>query len=417
MNGKLPLFILLGSSWAMAQANVINDNAAPEPAEEKQSGQRIEIIQVTPMAPMAPLAPMAPMSPMTPMTPITPLPPLAALADIPDGKHINTIISSAMSQAFSGMQGMQSIKPVKNAPYSAEIVTEKTQTLADGNQISNKTTSVSYRDNAGRTRQEIRDSKGTVQHILIVDPVDNVRYLLMPEKKTATKISVGKELDDKLASVKEKLEKMKQEGKTVHVETLRNGDEVTVKRIERKNGDDKAEGSKDTREQVQVRVIRAGTGAATVVAGASTGSDLQIAHAETLQLTSNFADLIKMGPLPMAFTDTRWTAKGNTKDLGSRDIDGVRAEGKMRSYQIPAGEIGNKNAITVSSETWYSPELQMTVYSKQSDPRTGEWSYRLNNLKRTEPASSLFSIPEGYTVREMPTASRIVIEKREEKKP
>ncbi|MBC3915971.1 hypothetical protein H8L32_00605 [Undibacterium sp. CY18W] len=410
MNVKLHLFILLSSTWAMAQANVINDIAAPEPAEEKQSSQRLQIVQMTPMTPMTPVTPVAPMSPMTPITPIAPiapLPPLAALADLPDGKHISTIVSSAMNQAFVGLQGMQSIKPVKNAPYSVEIVTEKTQTLADGNQISNKTTSLSYRDNAGRTRQEVRDSKGTVQHILIVDPVDNVRYVLMPEKKTATKIRIGKDLDDKLASVKEKLEKMKQEGKTVQVETTRNGDEITVKRIERKNGDDKTEGNKETREQVQVRVIRAG----------GSNSDVQIAHAETLQLNGNFTDLIRMGPLPMAFTDSRWTTKGNAKDLGSRDIDGVRADGKMRSYQIPAGEIGNKNAITVSSETWYSPELQMTVYAKQSDPRTGEWSYRLNNLKRTEPAASLFSIPEGYTVKETPVASRVVIEKREEKKP
>src|SRR5437868_271942 len=45
-------------------------------------------------------------------------------------------------------------KVVKNAPYSAEAVTEMTQRLADGNRISNKTTATTYRDSEGRTRRE-----------------------------------------------------------------------------------------------------------------------------------------------------------------------------------------------------------------------------------------------------------------------
>ena len=59
----------------------------------------------------------------------------------------------------------------------------------------------------------------------------------------------------------------------------------------------------------------------------------------------------------------------------------------------------------------------MTVYAKQTDPRTGEWNYRLNKLKRTEPAANLFGIPEGYTVKEIPVTPKITVEKREEKKP
>src|SRR5438874_1375566 len=45
-------------------------------------------------------------------------------------------------------------KVVKNAPYSAEAVTETTQRLVDGNRITNKMTSNMYRDNEGRTRRE-----------------------------------------------------------------------------------------------------------------------------------------------------------------------------------------------------------------------------------------------------------------------
>src|SRR5215471_17331579 len=43
---------------------------------------------------------------------------------------------------------------VKNAPYSAEAVTETIQTLADGNRIVQNSTSKIYRDSAGRTRRE-----------------------------------------------------------------------------------------------------------------------------------------------------------------------------------------------------------------------------------------------------------------------
>src|SRR5579864_5420997 len=43
---------------------------------------------------------------------------------------------------------------VKNAPYSAEAVTETTQMLADGNRIARKTNATLYRDSEGRTRRE-----------------------------------------------------------------------------------------------------------------------------------------------------------------------------------------------------------------------------------------------------------------------
>ena len=69
--------------------------------------------------------------------------------DVPD---IDMIVSSAMSEAFSAAGFMTNAKQVKNAPYSAEVISEKTQTLPDGNQISSKTSSLSYRDSAGRTR-------------------------------------------------------------------------------------------------------------------------------------------------------------------------------------------------------------------------------------------------------------------------
>lgn len=101
-----------------------------------------------------------------------------------------------------------------------------------------------------------------------------------------------------------------------------------------------------------------------------------------------------------AFADVKWSTKAATKDLGTRDFGGIKAEGKLRSYEIPAGAIGNRNAIVVADETWTAPDLQVTVYTKHSDPRSGDVVFRLENIKREEPAPALFTVPADYTVRE-----------------
>ena len=98
----------------------------------------------------------------------------------------------------------------------------------------------------------------------------------------------------------------------------------------------------------------------------------------------------------MRFESTARLGKGVTTSLGTRDFDGVKAEGKSTVWTIPAGEIGNKNAINIVSESWYSPDLKVTVQSRYSDPRTGETVYRLANIRRTEPAADLFKVPEEY---------------------
>lgn len=117
---------------------------------------------------------------------------------------------------------------------------------------------------------------------------------------------------------------------------------------------------------------------------------------------SELTPLNKLGNL---FMDSKWSRKATTTQLGTKDIENVRVEGKSVSYTIPAGEIGNKNPIIVSTETWTSPELQIVVYSKHSDPRSGDSIFRLANLKRVEQPASLFAVPDGYSIRESPGLS------------
>ncbi len=71
-----------------------------------------------------------------------------------------------------------------------------------------------------------------------------------------------------------------------------------------------------------------------------------------------------------------------------------QAQGTQTTYTIPAGEIGNEKPIIVSSERWFSPELHVVVYAKTSDPRAGETTYRLTNIKRGEPPAELFRAPD-----------------------
>ena len=58
--------------------------------------------------------------------------------------------------------------------------------------------------------------------------------------------------------------------------------------------------------------------------------------------------------------------------------------------------------IEIISEVWFSPDLQVVVMSKHSDPRFGETTYQLTGIQRAEPDRSLFEIPPGYTVKNMP---------------
>lgn len=88
------------------------------------------------------------------------------------------------------------------------------------------------------------------------------------------------------------------------------------------------------------------------------------------------------------------------ESLGTQTINGVNAEGTRQTRMIPAGEIGNEKPITIVSEQWYSPDLQLMVMSRRNDPMFGETTYTLSNIQRQEPDASLFTVPADYTVKE-----------------
>src|SRR5476651_624662 len=87
----------------------------------------------------------------------------------------------SMGTLFSGR--MTSGRIVKGAPYSAEVVTEMNQPLADGNVISKKTSGRVYRDGEGRSRQESGAPGET--SVFINDPVAGQFVVLNPCAKRA----------------------------------------------------------------------------------------------------------------------------------------------------------------------------------------------------------------------------------------
>jgi hypothetical protein len=84
---------------------------------------------------------------------------------------------------------------VKGSPYSAETVTEMTETLADGSHVVRRTAGAVYRDGEGRTRREHAATRAgphpsgpALQTITIDDVVAGVHYVLDLEAKTARRM-------------------------------------------------------------------------------------------------------------------------------------------------------------------------------------------------------------------------------------
>jgi hypothetical protein len=91
------------------------------------------------------------------------------------------------------------------------------------------------------------------------------------------------------------------------------------------------------------------------------------------------------------------------EQLGTRQIEGLRATGRRTTLIIPTDRVGNDRPIQITDERWESPDLSLVVYSRFSDPRTGVIEYRLTNINRAEPSADLFAVPADYTVPPPPT--------------
>jgi hypothetical protein len=198
---------------------------------------------------------------------------------------------------------------VTGAPYSAQAVTEHTQTLPDGNTIHTTTTANVYRDSQGRTRREQEigaigpwATQGAARKVIsISDPVSGFIHTLNPDTQEAREMP-----------------------------------------------------------------FRAR-------AGARRGAETSRQRPENPNIKS--------------------------ESLGTQVIGGVTAQGTRITRTIPAGQVGNQAPIVITTERWYSPELQIEVMRKQVDPQFGVTTFQLTNIVRAEPDASLFQVPPNYTIK------------------
>ena len=105
-------------------------------------------------------------------------------------------------------------------------------------------------------------------------------------------------------------------------------------------------------------------------------------------------------PAPTAGTVTRPDGSTiTTTILGPSTINGVAATGTQIVEVIPAGAIGNAQAITITRTNWISTDLKLPVQIKSNDPRGGSSDMELTNIVLAEPAATLFAVPSTYTIK------------------
>lgn len=286
----------------------------------------------------------------------------------------------AIEQMAAGRGGRSVMAPVETRtttgkPYSAEAVTESLQVLGDGNRISKKSVTRVYRDTEGRTRREQFDADGTARTITISDPVGQVSYTLNPQTKTGFQSSIV---------------------------ALRSMNVITP------SGGFARGGGGGTGTGTGEAVARGGgggggRGGAAVAETKPENVERRIAKVEETRaaiveqaVTSNAAATQAKQVLELAASGGGQTTREN---LAEQVIEGVRATGTRSTTVIPAGAIGNMNEIKVVSEQWFSPDLDVLVLTKHSDPRVGETIYRLTNIVRAQPDPNLFVAPADYTIK------------------
>ena len=238
-----------------------------------------------------------------------------------------------------------SATPVQGAPYSATITNESIQTLADGNRIVQTSTGTTARDSEGRTRQETElpaignlSAENAPRLAFIQDPIAQTSYTLNLTEKTAQKMPAPPLLPGGGVSTSAGMMKMK----ALHTDV----------------------GAGPAPESV-----------ATAMGPPPPGAIFVEKH--------------------VSISDA---GQANTEELGTETMEGLLVTGVRATRTIPAGEIGNERAMTIVTEVWTSPDLKTVIYSKRTDPRMGEQTFRLTNIVRAEPSPSLFIVPGDFKI-------------------
>ena len=230
------------------------------------------------------------------------------------------------------VEPFEASRPVVDAPYMAEAVTEVTQALPDGNRIERRSSTAVARDSRGRVRREhqgmmlgaLQAAPTEVPLVSISDPTSGMHVTLNQERRVAHRLNMP----------------------TFDIAVPARGD---------------------------------------ILPSAAAG----------------------LTRLPPGLSPGAGAADVRTDPLGEQEVEGVRAEGTRTTMTVPAGAIGNQLPIETVSERWFSPELQVVVLTRRSDPRFGDTVYRLTNIVRAEPPPDLFEVPPDYRIEDLTPGQRV----------
>jgi hypothetical protein len=90
------------------------------------------------------------------------------------------------------------------------------------------------------------------------------------------------------------------------------------------------------------------------------------------------------------------------EDLGTTEIEGFSVTGTRYTHTIAAGEMGNDQPMTTTSERWFSSDLKIDLLNKSESPESGKQVHKLVNIHLGDPDPLLFQVPADYTVKETP---------------
>jgi hypothetical protein len=276
-----------------------------------------------------------------------------------------TGVTSAIANNPSGSDAAAAAKSsnVKNAPFSADVITQYDRTLDNGGHIHRESRGKVYRDSQGRMRTESQTaalqpgSERFDHRITITDPLQQVIIYLNPKNRTATIFHFGDVSSAPVTTAKH--------SRTKDLSKIRVGPAPP------KLGTPQPE--------VGVPQVPSGQGNAPSNQSISTG-DSSTSRMDASILANN--------------------AGATVVPLGTKTIEGGSATGSRTTRTLSPGTMGNDRPIVFISDTWTSTDLKVAVLTETDDGQAGRSTMKLANIVRSEPNAALFQIPPDYTVKE-----------------
>jgi hypothetical protein len=257
----------------------------------------------------------------------------------------------------AGMQ-LEQERVVQGAPYCADAVHETVQQLADGNRIVQKQSSRQCRDGQGRTRQEVTTRNGRV-NVFLRDPVAKEAWMLDGDRKLAVRIDAPRQ---PLAPIEPKMwERMK-------------------------------EWSYEMRDHLKEK-LHMHPPEPPMPSPVPPTAPMPLEPVRIAMHPGPVGDILPISLHPRLLGPR---GPGTTTMMPNETIEGLRADGKRTVWTIEAGRIGNEKPITITNEVWSSPDLGITLRTRDVDPVIGEASYSVRNVVRGEPDAQLFRVPAEF---------------------